>query len=123
MSAMNVNAVLSQIRAMSSQIQAPGSPGIGGVNLGSGIGGLKGAGGPSEASSPFAALMKQGVQQVNEAQRSAETLATAFERGVPGVELPQVMLEAQKASVSFKALTEVRNRFVSVYQDIMNMPI
>jgi flagellar hook-basal body complex protein FliE len=33
------------------------------------------------------------------------------------------MLEMQKANVSFRALTEVRNRFVSVYQDIMNMPI
>jgi flagellar hook-basal body complex protein FliE len=42
---------------------------------------------------------------------------------VPGIELPQVMLEMQKASVSFRALTEVRNRFVSAYQEIMNMPI
>jgi flagellar hook-basal body complex protein FliE len=120
MNTINVNSVLSQIRAMSSQIQAPGASSIGGAG---GLGGLAGVGGAKETASPFAALMKQGVQQVNEAQRSAETLATAFERGVPGVELPQVMLEAQKASVSFKALTEVRNRFVSVYQDIMNMPI
>jgi flagellar hook-basal body complex protein FliE len=34
-----------------------------------------------------------------------------------------VMLEMQKASVSFRAVTEVRNRFVSAYQEIMNMPI
>ena len=33
------------------------------------------------------------------------------------------MIESQKAAVSFRALTEVRNRLVSVYQDIMNMPI
>ena len=30
---------------------------------------------------------------------------------------------SQKASVSFRALTEVRNRLVTVYQDIMNMSI
>ena len=42
---------------------------------------------------------------------------------MPGVELPQVMLEMQKASVSFRALTEVRNRLVNAYQEIMNMPI
>jgi len=42
---------------------------------------------------------------------------------VPGVELSQVMLEAQKASVSFRATVEVRNRLVSAYQEIMNMPI
>ena len=46
-----------------------------------------------------------------------------FERGVPGVELPQVMLEMQKANVSFRALTEVRNKFVDAYREIMNMPL
>ena len=44
-------------------------------------------------------------------------------RGVPGVELPQVMLEMQKANVSFRALAEVRNKFVDAYREIMNMPL
>ena len=57
------------------------------------------------------------------ASRRGHALADAFERGVDGVDLAQVMLESQKASVSFRALTEVRNRLVNVYQDIMNMPI
>jgi flagellar hook-basal body complex protein FliE len=34
-----------------------------------------------------------------------------------------VMLEMQKASVSFRAVTEVRNKLVDAYQSIMNMPI
>ena len=50
-------------------------------------------------------------------------MAAAFERGAPGVDLPQVMIEMQKSSVSFRAVTEVRNRLVSAYQDIMNMPV
>jgi flagellar hook-basal body complex protein FliE len=33
------------------------------------------------------------------------------------------MLEMQKASVSFRAVTEVRNRLVNAYQEIMNMPV
>jgi len=37
--------------------------------------------------------------------------------------LPEVMIALQKASLSFQAMTEVRNRLVSAYQDIMNMPI
>ena len=67
--------------------------------------------------------MKQGLDQVNQTQKHAADLAAQFERGVPGVELPQVMLEMQKANVSFRAITEVRNRFVNAYQEIMNMPI
>ena len=68
-------------------------------------------------------VLKNGIDQVNQTQQRSTDLATAFERGVPGVELPDVMLELQKANVSFRALTEVRNRFVSAYQEIMNMPI
>ena len=73
--------------------------------------------------SPFANVLKQGLDQVNQTQARAADLATQFERGVPGVELPQVMMEMQKASVSFRAITEVRNKFVNAYQEIMNMPI
>jgi flagellar hook-basal body complex protein FliE len=60
---------------------------------------------------------------VNSQELTAGKMADAFQRGDPGVELPQVMLEMQKASVSFRALTEVRNRVVSAYQEIMNMQI
>ena len=58
---------------------------------------------------------------MNRSEQKANGLAAAFERGTPGVDLPQVMIEMQKASVSFRALTEVRNRLVSAYQEIMNM--
>jgi flagellar hook-basal body complex protein FliE len=39
------------------------------------------------------------------------------------MDLPQVMLEMQKASVSFRGAVEVRNRLVAAYQEIMNMPV
>ena len=39
------------------------------------------------------------------------------------VSLPEVMIALQKASLSFQAMTEVRNRLVSAYQEIMSMPI
>lgn len=118
MSSLQIDAVLSQIRSMQAQIGSvngqmpkPSPAAIGAVQ--------------PDAAQPgsFANVLKQGIDQVNEAQQKASSLATQFERGVPGVELPQVMLEMQKASVSFRALTEVRNRFVSAYQEIMNMPI
>jgi flagellar hook-basal body complex protein FliE len=71
----------------------------------------------------FARLLKQGLESVNQTQARATDLAARFERGVPGVELPQVMLEMQKANVSFRALTEVRNKFIDAYREIMNMPL
>ena len=81
---------------------------------------------PSEAtreSSGFAELLKSSIDAVNEAQASASDMAAALERGDKSVTLPEVMIALQKASLSFQAMTEVRNRLVTAYQEIMNMPI
>jgi flagellar hook-basal body complex protein FliE len=117
MSTSHIDAVLSQIRAMQSQIRGVQAP----ANE---VGKAAGLGQAVEApGSSFAQVMKRSLQEVNQTQQRAADLAAQFERGVPGVELPQVMLEMQKASVSFRAVTEVRNKLVEAYQTIMNMPI
>jgi flagellar hook-basal body complex protein FliE len=67
--------------------------------------------------------LSKGIDQVNQTSQHASQVSAAFQRGEPGVELPQVMIEMQKATVSFRALTEVRNRLVSAYQEIMNMQV
>ena len=117
MSSLQIDAVLSQIRAMQSQVRGVSAPAN---EVAQAAGAASGAQAPADS---FANVMKQGLDQVNQTQQRAANLATQFERGVPGVELPQVMLEMQKASVSFRAVTEVRNKLVDAYQTIMNMPI
>ena len=47
----------------------------------------------------------------------------AFELGDSNTDLSSVMLATTKAQVSFRAMVEVRNRVISAYQDIMNMPL
>jgi len=71
----------------------------------------------------FSALLKSAVDSVSEQQSLAKTMVTAYERGDVGVDLAEVMIQAQKASVSFQALTQVRNRLVTAYEDISKMPI
>ena len=116
MSNIAIDQVLAQIRSISLQAGAgvkPAAPSV-----------LGAPAAPGAASGPaFGELIKQGIDAVNRSQQSAGALADAWERGVSGVDLAHVMIESQKASVSFRALTEVRNRLVSVYQDIMNMSI
>jgi flagellar hook-basal body complex protein FliE len=118
MSNMQIDAVLAQIRSMQSQVRGAGGPPSEISQAAAGVGGAA-----QSPASPFANVLRQGLDQVNQTQVRAADLATQFERGVPGVELPQVMMEMQKASVSFRAITEVRNKFVNAYQEIMNMPI
>ena len=106
MSQMQIDQVLAQIRSLSTQLQpnAVKQP-------------VAQTSGPSD----FASLLRQGIDQVNQSEQTASQLANAYTRGAPGVELPQVMVQMEKASVSLRALTEVRDRLVSAYTDIMNM--
>lgn len=73
--------------------------------------------------SSFGDVLKSAVDSVNETQQKSSALQRAFEMGDPQVDITQVMIQMQKASVSFEAMNQVRNRLVSAYQDIMNMPI
>lgn len=71
----------------------------------------------------FSDMLGQAVNNVNDLQKQANDMRTAYDMGDPSVDLTRVMIAAQKSSVSFEALTQVRNRVVQAYEDIMNMPI
>lgn len=71
----------------------------------------------------FAEVLGQAVNKVNDVQQTANQLATAFEMGDSGVDLTDVMIASQKASLSFQGMTQVRNKLVQAYQDIMQMPV
>lgn len=71
----------------------------------------------------FQSMFANAVNTVNEKQMHSSSLAKRFERGDPQVDLPEVMIAAQKASVSFEAMKQVRNKLVDAYKDIMNMPV
>ena len=71
----------------------------------------------------FAELLQQSIASVNDIQQSAGKMAEAFETGAANVNLADVMVATQKASVSFQATLQVRNKLIEAYQDIMNMPM
>ncbi|WP_220813408.1 flagellar hook-basal body complex protein FliE [Pseudomonas paralcaligenes] len=78
---------------------------------------------PEPGAPSFADMLGQAVSKVNETQQISGQLASAFEMGQGGVDITDVMIASQKASVSFQAMTQVRNKLVQAYQDIMQMPV
>jgi flagellar hook-basal body complex protein FliE len=74
------------------------------------------------APQPFAVALNQAVQQVNAAQAESSAASAAYERGET-TDVAAVMLARQRASVGFEATLQVRNKLLSAYQDIMNMPL
>jgi flagellar hook-basal body complex protein FliE len=86
------------------------------------------AGGKSTASSAtggadFSQALQNAMAQVSQAQQSAQQMAQDFSAGNSEVNLQDVMVNLQKANLSFQQMVQVRNKLVSAYQDIMNMQV
>jgi flagellar hook-basal body complex protein FliE len=56
-------------------------------------------------------------------QNEATALANAYETGDKSIDLTKVMLEVQKAGLAFRAMTEVRNKLLDAYTQVMNMSV
>ncbi len=107
MSSIQIQQVLSQMRAL--QARAAGiAPEIST---------------PSAQPSDFANLMKNSIDNVATMQNQATALANAYETGDRSVDITKVMLEVQKAGLAFHAMTEVRNKLVDAYTQVMNMSV
>ncbi|EWH03504.1 flagellar hook-basal body protein FliE [Halomonas sp. BC04] len=71
----------------------------------------------------FAGELQSSIQRINRLQQASSAKAMAFQAGDPNVELNDVMVDMQKASVAFQMGLQVRNRLVSAYRDVMNMQV
>ena len=107
MSTIDVNNLLSQMRQLSAQVRPAETA-------------FKAA---PAAQADFGALLKQSISAVGQNQMEAGRMAASFERGDAGADLGRTMVSIQKADLSLRARTEVRNKLVDAYKDIMNMPV
>ncbi|MBS3934966.1 MAG: flagellar hook-basal body complex protein FliE [Sulfuritalea sp.] len=78
---------------------------------------------PEADGADFGQALKAAIDQVNAAQRQAQQITQEFVGGDGNVNLQDVMINLQKASLSFQQMVQVRNRLVTAYQDVMNMPV
>jgi flagellar hook-basal body complex protein FliE len=109
MSSMQIQQVLAEMRAL--QARAAGGPAE------------TAATGSAAPDVDFASLMKSSVDHIAAMQNQASTLAQAYESGDKSVDLTRVMLEVQKADLAFRAMTQVRNKLLDAYTQVMNMSV
>lgn len=110
MSQIDVNSLLSQMRALGAQAS----------------GAMPSASLPAASAGPgvdFGTLFKQSIGAVAAQQNEAQTQVSAFERGDPGSDIVKTSIAGQKADLAFRGLVEVRNKLVDAYTTIMNMPV
>ncbi|KJY74579.1 flagellar hook-basal body protein FliE [Vibrio coralliilyticus] len=70
----------------------------------------------------FSTAMTNVLDTVNQHQSAASQKMTAVETGQSD-DLVGAMIASQKASLSFNALMQVRNKVVTSFEDIMKMPV
>jgi flagellar hook-basal body complex protein FliE len=126
MSTIDTQRLLMEMRSVAQQAQLSSMGGSSGVapiaDMGS-ADAIGSADAASGGSTDFASLMRQAVDKVNGLEMDSNKSKEQLEMGEPGVELSDVMIQAQKASLAFQAMSQVRNKLVEAYKDVMNMPI
>jgi flagellar hook-basal body complex protein FliE len=75
-----------------------------------------------KGSSNFADVMSKALNQVSESQNKAADIVKSFQAG-DEVDVTKVMLAREKASLSFEATLQVRNKLLSAYKDVISMPV
>lgn len=110
--------MMAQLKAAAQKGPAEAASNLG---LTPGIGNASSVGASNKVN--FADALKTSLNQVNKAQVEAENLGKSFAMGDDKVNLSDVMISTQKANISFQATVQVRNKFITAYNDIMNMQI
>lgn len=123
-----MSGIVGQLRQTPSAIQQIADPSK--INQTKGISGTDAIDGINQSADvnsahgvDFAQVLKSTLDQVNESQNNAKQLSDSFSMGDDSVNLSDVMIAMQKASISFQTSVQVRNKLVSAYRDIMTMQV
>jgi len=80
-------------------------------------------GAPPPAQGPsFRETLEEAIQRVNDLQLQADQAIQELTTG-ESKDVAQTMIAVQKASLSFQLMTQIRNKIVQAYEEVMRMPI
>lgn len=68
----------------------------------------------------FLEFLGESIEKINQLQLEADKMVTAFSVG-EDIDIHNVMLAVERASLSLSVITEIRNRALEAYQEIMRM--
>ncbi|QPC46340.1 flagellar hook-basal body complex protein FliE [Mangrovibacillus cuniculi] len=77
---------------------------------------------PGEAQAQFGAYLQNAIQNVNQNQIQSDVITNKMING-ENIQLHDVMIASQKASITLQTTMEVRNKVVEAYQEIMRMQV
>ncbi len=76
-----------------------------------------------DKSAGFSHALFNSINEINKTQLTSKQQTQDWMTGKSDVGLNDVMLSMQKSSVAFNFGVQLRNKMVSAYQEVMNMPV
>lgn len=73
-----------------------------------------------EAQASFASVLKETISEINATQQASSELTQQLALG-KDVSLEDVMITAQKASITLEAAMQFRNKAIDAYQEMMRI--
>ncbi|MEN2766453.1 flagellar hook-basal body complex protein FliE [Ornithinibacillus xuwenensis] len=77
---------------------------------------------PGQAQSNFANALKNAINNVNELQNVSDQKTEALAKGEID-DLHDVMITAQKASITLQATVEIQSKVIDAYKEMMRMQV
>ncbi|HPO83007.1 MAG TPA: flagellar hook-basal body complex protein FliE [bacterium] len=74
----------------------------------------------SRSEKSFLTVLGESIEKVNNLQLDAERMVTAFSAG-EDIDIHNVMIAIERANLALSVVTEVRNRALEAYQEMMRM--
>ncbi|MCM3003777.1 flagellar hook-basal body complex protein FliE [Priestia koreensis] len=76
----------------------------------------------NSGSESFGTLLKEAIDSVNQSQVAADQATQKLVNG-EDIDLHEVMITSQKASITLQTAVEVRNKMIEAYQEVMRMQV
>lgn len=77
---------------------------------------------PGEAHTKFANVLKSAIERTNELQHVSDQKTEQLAKG-GNVDLHEVMIAAQKASITLETAVQIQQKTIDAYNEIMRMQI
>lgn len=81
---------------------------------------------PSPSPTPtedFGQVLMDALNEVNQSQQSSRQVQNEFMAGQPGVEIHDVLIAAERASIGLQLTMQLRNKVLEAYQEISRMQV
>jgi flagellar hook-basal body complex protein FliE len=75
-----------------------------------------------DGKSSFGDFLKQSIKEVNNLQNEADKSIVEFSTGKTN-DIQEVMMTVQKADLSFKLMSKIRNKLMDAYKEVTRMGV